>query len=75
MDQAVRNLVTFTGCAWEDATYAASTTPAHLLRRTDLGVLAPGAAGDVVLLDGNGCVAATVVGGAVAYDRDGRLTR
>jgi N-acetylglucosamine-6-phosphate deacetylase len=75
MDQAVRNLVTFTGCAWEDATYAASTTPARLLRRTDLGVLAPGAAGDVVLLDGNGCVAATVVGGAVAYDRDGRLTR
>ena len=75
MDQAVRNLVAFTRCSWEDAVHAASTTPARLLRRHDLGRLEPGCAGDVVLLDEEGGVVATVIGGHVAFDRDGRVVR
>jgi N-acetylglucosamine-6-phosphate deacetylase len=75
MDQAVRNLVAFTGCTWDDAAHAAATTPARLAGRPDLGVLTSGAPADVVLLDHDGCVAATVVGGDVVFDRDGRFTR
>jgi N-acetylglucosamine-6-phosphate deacetylase len=35
----------------------------------DRGVIAPGAVGDVVLLDGDGTVVATIIAGEVAYDR------
>ena len=74
MDQAVRNLVEYAGCSLADASIAASATPARLLRRTDLGRLDTGCAGDVVLLDDELQVAATVIGGHVAYDRDGRAS-
>jgi N-acetylglucosamine-6-phosphate deacetylase len=75
MDEAVRNLITFTGCSLADAARAASTTPARLLRRPDLGSLGPGCAGDVVLIEPEGRVAATVIAGRVAFDRDDRLGR
>jgi N-acetylglucosamine-6-phosphate deacetylase len=74
MDQAVRNLVAFTGCSLADASIAASATPARLLRRTDVGRLDVGCSGDIVLLDDDLEVAATVVAGHVAYDRDGRTS-
>ncbi len=74
MDEAVRNLVAFTGCSIADAVSAASTTPARLLGRTDLGVISAGALADVVLLDAGGRVAATVVGGRVVFDPDRRLS-
>lgn len=72
MDEAVRNLVAFTGCRPGDALRAASTVPANLLRRSDLGRLVPGAIADVVLVDADLRVQATVVGGVLAFDRDGR---
>jgi N-acetylglucosamine-6-phosphate deacetylase len=72
MDQAVRNLVASTGCSLADAVTAASGTPARLLRRPHLGRLGRGALGDVVLLDADLHVVATVIGGVVAHDRDGR---
>ena len=74
MDEAVRNLVAFTGCSTAEAVSAASATPARLVGRTDVGVLTPGALADVVLLDAGGCVAATVVGGRVLFDPDRRLS-
>jgi len=73
-DDAVRKLIEFTGCTLDAASTAASETPARLARRSDIGVLTPGRLADVVLLDSDLRVAATVVGGTVAFDRDGRST-
>lgn len=74
LDAAVRNLVDFTGCSVHDASIAASTTPARLARRYDIGRLAHGMAADVVLVDSGLRVVATVVAGNVVFDPDGRLS-
>jgi N-acetylglucosamine-6-phosphate deacetylase len=68
MDDAVRNLVSFTGCTLSEAIAAASSTPARAIGRSDVGVIAPGAHADLVLLDADDRVAATVVGGRVVFD-------
>ncbi|HEX6569108.1 MAG TPA: amidohydrolase family protein, partial [Acidimicrobiales bacterium] len=65
---AVRNLVAYAGVPLADAVGAATATPAAVLGRPDRGVIAPGAVGDLVLLTPAGEVAATVVGGRLAYD-------
>jgi N-acetylglucosamine-6-phosphate deacetylase len=67
MDQAVRNLVAFTGCAPEAALHAASTAPAALLGDTVRGTLALGARADLVLLTEDLDLVATVVGGTVTW--------
>lgn len=67
MDQAVRNLVAFTGCAPEVACAAAAAAPAHLLGDPARGVLSTGARADLVLLSRGLEVVATVIGGAVAH--------
>lgn len=72
-DDGVRNLIEFTGCTLDEASVAASTTPARLARRPDVGLLAAGRLADVVLLDGDLQVAATVVGGRVVYDPENRF--
>jgi N-acetylglucosamine-6-phosphate deacetylase len=79
LDRAVANLTTFTGAGLDDALTAASSAPARLLGvDAERGVLAPGARGDLVLLDhtdrtGIGSdsleVAATIIGGVVAHRR------
>jgi len=69
LDRAVRNLVAFAGVPLAAAVAAVTTSPAALLGLGDRGVIAPGAVGDLVLLDPSGEVVATVVGGRVAYDR------
>jgi N-acetylglucosamine-6-phosphate deacetylase len=69
MDQAVRNLVAFSGCAPEVALAAASTGPAAVLRDGTRGVLDPGRRADLVLLTPELEVVATVVGGTVVDDR------
>ena len=74
MDEAVRNLVAFTGCSAAEAVAAASTTPARLLRRADVGVISAGAYADLVLLDAGLHVVATVVGGRVVFDPERRLS-
>lgn len=68
MDQAVRNLVAYTGCPLSQALSAASTTPAGVIGDVERGGLEPGQRGDVVLLDGSMRVRATVVGGVVVHD-------
>ena len=50
MIEAVRNLNGL-GIPFEDAIGAATSVPARILRRGDLGVLEPGAVADVVVLD------------------------
>jgi N-acetylglucosamine-6-phosphate deacetylase len=46
----VRNLVSL-GASVEDALAAATSVPAQIAGRPDLGTLAPGSAADVVVLD------------------------
>jgi N-acetylglucosamine-6-phosphate deacetylase len=60
--------MTFTGCGLADASCSASTTPARLAQRHDIGRLDPGCTADIVLIDENNRVAATVVGGRVVFD-------
>jgi N-acetylglucosamine-6-phosphate deacetylase len=62
MDRAVRNLVAL-GAAIPDAVAAATSVPARLIGHPDLGVLQPGAMGDVVVLDDALEVTRTIVGG------------
>ena len=62
MDAAVRNLVSL-GASEVQALLAATRAPARLLARPSLGVLAPGAPADVVVLDDGLEVRATLVGG------------
>ena len=69
MDQAVRNLAAFTGCALEEAIDAASSVPAEVLGDHFRGRLVPGARLDLVLLDEDIEVVATVVGGQVVDAR------
>jgi N-acetylglucosamine-6-phosphate deacetylase len=66
MDAAVRNLVA-SGASLADAVYAASTAPARLLGRDDLGALRPGAPANLTVLDEELRVVRTVVGGVEAY--------
>lgn len=67
LDRAVRNLMAFTGCSLTEAVRAATVAPCAVLGDRGRGVLAPGAAGDVVLLTTEGDVRATVIGGVVAW--------
>jgi N-acetylglucosamine-6-phosphate deacetylase len=67
LDQAVRNLIGFTGCSVPDAVGTVTATPARLLGRADRGRLVPGARGDVTVLDADLSVALTIVGGEVAW--------
>jgi N-acetylglucosamine-6-phosphate deacetylase len=66
LDQAVRNLVAFTGCRVEEAITTVTATPADVLGLTDRGRLVVGGRGDVTVLDRDQAVAATVVAGVPA---------
>lgn len=67
LDQAVRNLVEFTGCTAAEAVSTVTTTPARLLGLDDRGALEAGRRGDVVVLDAGLRVVATFVGGELAH--------
>jgi len=69
----VRTLWTTTGCSLAEAIATATSTPARLVGDGLRGTLAPGARGDLVLLDvdqdaGRLDVVATVIGGRVVFD-------
>ncbi len=66
IDQAVRRLVA-QGVPPSAAVHAASTAPARMLGRPDLGVLRPGAPAHVTVLDDDLIVTRTVVAGAEAF--------
>lgn len=63
LDQAVRNLIAWTGCDLVDALATVTTTPATLLGLTDRGRIAAGLRADLVILDDHANLLATYVGG------------
>ncbi|MEO7430212.1 MAG: N-acetylglucosamine-6-phosphate deacetylase [Acidimicrobiales bacterium] len=68
MDQAVRNLMAFTGCSAEVAVCAGTEAPARVLGDERRGTLAVGSRADLVVLDGERRVVATVIGGRIVHD-------
>jgi N-acetylglucosamine-6-phosphate deacetylase len=67
LDQAVRNLCTFTGCTFVEAIQAATHHPADLLGLTDRGRLAEGLKADLAFFDTYGNVIATFIDGECVY--------
>ena len=67
MIDAVRNLVTL-GAPLDAALAAASTVPARIAARPELGTLAPGSAADIVVLDDSLEIVRVLVRGADAVD-------
>jgi N-acetylglucosamine-6-phosphate deacetylase len=71
MDQAVRNIVAFSGCSLAEAVRMASTTAAEVLGIDDrYGHLKAGYVADMVLLDTALQVQAVFVGGRLAFSRE-----
>jgi N-acetylglucosamine-6-phosphate deacetylase len=66
MDEAVRNLVA-SGASLAAAVHAASTAPARLLGRDDLGILRPGVPAHLTVLDDELQPVRTLVGGVEAF--------
>lgn len=68
LDQALRNLILFSGCSVADALATVTVTPARLLGlEQDLGRLAPDLRADLVVLSPDLRVLMTVIGGEVVY--------
>ncbi len=67
LDQAVRNLVSFTGATLAQACRAASGTPAAAIGLEDRGTLRPGTRADLVVLDRQHRVVFTMISGEVVY--------
>jgi N-acetylglucosamine-6-phosphate deacetylase len=63
MDRAVRNLADFAGWSLAQALSAASRNPARVAGFVDRGVLVPGAYADFVVLNSQGEVLRTFIGG------------
>jgi N-acetylglucosamine-6-phosphate deacetylase len=67
MDAAVRNLAGSGAAGLAELVHAAATAPARLLGRDDLGVLRPGAAANIAVLNDDLEVERTVVNGDEAF--------
>jgi N-acetylglucosamine-6-phosphate deacetylase len=68
LDQAVRNIVTFTGLGWSEAISMATHVPARIAGiEQRKGRVAPGADADLVALDSQGLVQCTWVRGRLAF--------
>ena len=69
MDRVFQFLVAAVGLSLVDAATLCATTPARELGLVGHGVLALGAAADLVVLDANFAIVQTYVGGQLAYSR------
>jgi N-acetylglucosamine-6-phosphate deacetylase len=69
LDQAVRNVVKFTGCPLAEALTMATATPARVLSLDRKGRIAPGCDADLVILDESLQVERTIVAGKSVYER------
>jgi N-acetylglucosamine-6-phosphate deacetylase len=68
MDEALRNLLAFTGCSLEEALQTITTTPACAIGLAhERGQIAPGYVADLVLLSPDLHVRGTIVGGELVY--------
>ena len=69
LDQAVRNLIAFTGCTLADALATVTSTAADLLGLIDRGRLVVGMRADLTILDPDANLVATIVAGNLAHGR------
>ena len=67
MDQAVRNMIEFSGCSLADAINMASRTPAKVLGLNRKGRIAEGCDADIVILDKKLNVQKTFVAGKLVF--------
>jgi N-acetylglucosamine-6-phosphate deacetylase len=63
MDRAIRNITQFAGWSLQDAVRAATLNPARAVGLAQHGVLAPGAAANIILMSDTGKVLKTMVRG------------
>jgi N-acetylglucosamine-6-phosphate deacetylase len=73
LDEAVRNLVAFTGCGAHEAIATVTSTPARLLGLPEKGVVGEGADADLTVLTPELEVAATIVAGRLLHSDDARV--
>ena len=69
MDRAFARLTSRVGLSFVDAATVCATTPARALGLQGLGVLAPGAIADLVVLDRDLNVVQTWIAGTLAWER------
>lgn len=69
MDAAIRNMRAITGCSLAEAAAMASTTPARVLGLPRKGQIAPGFDADLTVMDEQGRITLTIVGGEIVYRR------
>ena len=76
LDEAVRNLIEYTGCPLSEALATVTTTPAALLGLTEQrGHIAPGLLADLGLLTPDLEVAMTICAGQITYNNQASETR
>jgi N-acetylglucosamine-6-phosphate deacetylase len=68
MDAAIRNMVRWAGVTPAEALWMASAVPARVLG-APLGRILVGAEADLVLLDDDFTVRATIIAGQIVYER------
>ena len=66
LDQAVRNVMQFTGWKLQETVQLASANPAAVIAEKNKGVIAVGADADLVVLSPQGEVQKTIIGGELA---------
>jgi N-acetylglucosamine-6-phosphate deacetylase len=69
-DQALRNMMKFTGSKIEQILPALSRTQSRLLHLNDRGQVKPGYRADLTIIDDAGQVQLTIVGGEVVFSRE-----
>jgi N-acetylglucosamine-6-phosphate deacetylase len=70
IDQALRKLISYTGCSLPEALATITTTPAKLLNIDDQrGQIAPGLIADLLLLTPDLQVATTIAAGEIVYEQ------
>jgi N-acetylglucosamine-6-phosphate deacetylase len=65
LDRAVRNVTQFAGWTLQQCVRLTTLNPARVLGRNDIGILAPGARADLVVLSQKGDVQRTILSGIV----------
>jgi N-acetylglucosamine-6-phosphate deacetylase len=70
MDNALRNLITTSGCTLADALPTVTSTPASLLNLPQKGRIAPNCDADLVLLTADLQIHTTIINGRVIYQKN-----